>query len=142
MGFTDWASLAANVATAVGLIVVAVQMIWQASLERKQFEDGFAREYRDLIHVLPVEAMLGKPLDGTRRDESMTAFYRYFDLCNQQAFMHEKGRIGSEVWRDWAEGIRDNLKLPAFQEMWAEIKKCRPDSFHELRRLEQNHFRP
>jgi hypothetical protein len=32
-------------------------------------------------------------------------FYRYIDLTNQQVFRRRQGRITSETWHNWCEGI-------------------------------------
>ncbi|MBY0312978.1 MAG: hypothetical protein K2W85_12980 [Phycisphaerales bacterium] len=127
--------------TAIGVILVFVQMHTGARKDRQNFEDGFVKEYRELIAALPMYALLGKSPLTPLTDSDLLPFYRYFDLCNQQAFMFEKNRIGEEVWADWLDGIKDNLSMPAFAEAWRVIKDQRNDSFSELRRLESKGFR-
>lgn len=131
----------AGVMTAAGVILVLIQMWVGAKKDRQNFEDGFVREYRELIAGLPMYALLGKSPVAPMTDDDLLPFYRYFDLCNQQAFMFEKKRIGKEVWADWLDGIKENTALPAFAEAWRLIKEQRKDSFNELRRLESNGFR-
>jgi hypothetical protein len=134
------AAAVANVAIPCGIVIA----IWQVVDSRRQaglnFEDQFAREYRDVIESLPAEALLGRKLSKEDQAESRKSFFRYFDLCNHQAFMFEKSRINEQAWSEWVDGIRDNMRLPAFERAWTEIKAARPDSFEGLRRLEANGF--
>jgi hypothetical protein len=49
------------------------------------------------------------------------AIYRYIDLSNEQAFLHEKKRVTDEAWIEWRTGIKGNMELPAFKEVWLEV---------------------
>ena len=60
------------------------------------FEDGFAKEYRELLANIPVRAMLGEQLSAEELQKHLHLFYHYFDLCNEQAFLARAGRI---PWR-------------------------------------------
>jgi hypothetical protein len=61
------------------------------------------------------------------------AIYRYIDLSNEQAFLHEKKRVTDEAWIEWRTGIKGNMELPAFKEVWLEVSQQFSDSFKELR---------
>ena len=61
--------------------------------------------------------------------------YHYFDLCNEQAFLHNNGRISSKTWLFWREGIASNLARPAFARAWCEIAARANGDFSELREL-------
>jgi len=129
--------LIANAATAVGVVAVAVQ-IWLATRQSKtEFEDRLSEEYRELMKDLPVDAFLGKQIsvDG----ELLRHFFRYFDMTNTQIFLRQRKRIRRSTWNDWVEGIRDNLKLPAFVEAWRLISP-QTTSFAELRELLRKDF--
>jgi hypothetical protein len=128
-------SAVANVATAIAVICAA----WQLLLSQRQavtaFEDALAKEYRDIAATLPVKALLGEPLTEEEHVKSFDEFYRYFDLCNQQVFLHQTGRVSASTWKFWQEGIASNLRRPAFARAWSEISDRSNGDFSELRSL-------
>jgi hypothetical protein len=130
--------VSASVAT-----VVLVFLVWQQiTLARKQatttFEDSLSEQYRRIMESIPTDIWLGselKALDDEQRSRCRDAIYRYIDLSNEQAFLHDKKRVTDDTWIQWREGIKQNLKLPAFEEVWMEVKEECPASFKELRTL-------
>ena len=128
-------SALANVATACAVMVAA----WQLVLSQKQavttFEDSLAKEYRDIAATLPVKALLGETLSDSEHIDKFDEFYRYFDLCNQQAFLRQSGRVSDKTWTFWSEGIASNLKRPAFERAWSEVAARSSGDFSELREL-------
>lgn len=126
-------SAIASVATAVAVIVAA----WQLMLSRRQavtaFEDSLAKEYRDLAAKIPVKALLGKPLDDAEFSDCFDTLYHYIDLCNEQAFLKNSGRISKATWAFWRGGIASNLRRPAFARAWSEIAAGSVGDFTELR---------
>lgn len=129
------ASGVGGVAAAVGVAIAG----WQLKLLLQQsvtsFEDGLVDEYRGIAKELPLDALLGVDMSGPDVTLALPAFYRYFDLCNQQVFLHKQGRIRSETWALWRDGIESNLRRPAFARAWAEIAAKAIGDFDELRAL-------
>lgn len=141
MKFTpEWLSALASTAAAVGVIFAFFQLRLSKDIAQLQFEDGLAKEYRELASRIPTKALLGKELYEEEYQASFDEFYRYVDLSNEQVSLRERGRIGDAVWKSWCSGIKANLSLPSFNRAWTEIKE-QSNSFHELRRLEQEGFR-
>jgi hypothetical protein len=128
-------SAIANAATALGAIAAA----WQLYLVHKQsvtnFEDSFAKEYRELAAKLPTKALLGEPLNNEEHIEHFDELYHYFDLCNEQAFLYKGERISEKTWNFWRDGIASNMRRPAFQRAWQEISSRANGDFSELRAL-------
>lgn len=126
---------AAAVATAVGVLLAG----WQLWLTKRQatiqFEDQMSAQYRDIVGRLPIGALLGEPLTSDEQAAALKDFYHYFDLSNEQAYLHERRRITKKTWAEWREGIEQNLNRPAFAAAWAEITRRAPESFNELRRV-------
>ena len=124
---------AAAIVTAIGVAVAA----WQLWLAYRQattaFEDSLSAQYRQLMQLLPVEALLGGSLSEEAHVTALPVFFHYFDFCNEQAFLHKKRRIRCSTWREWREGIEQNLRRPAFARAWGEVAMRVPDSFDELR---------
>jgi hypothetical protein len=102
-----------------------------------QFEDGLAKEYRDLINRLPTKILLGARLSRDAYKSTYDELFHYIDPSNEQCMLRSQGRVGRDVWKSWSEGIEGNLKLQAFSEVWNDIKS-RTESFQELRKLEKD----
>ena len=132
---TDTLTTVPNFATAIGVLIAAWQL-WRAYRQSiTTFEDSLACEYRELAATLPTKALLGERLTDQEHNDHFDKFYRYFDLSNEQAFLHECRRISPSTWQFWRDGIASNLRRPAFRRAWNEV--CRRDNsvFSELRTL-------
>ncbi|WP_143599107.1 hypothetical protein [Variovorax boronicumulans] len=136
----EWVSAVASTVAAVGVIFAFSQLRVSKNIAQLQFEDGLAKEYRELASRIPTKALLGKPLSEDEYEKSFDEFYRYVDLSNEQVSLRKRGRIGEGVWQYWCLGIQANLALPSFKRAWSEIQgQC--ESFQELRRLEAEGFK-
>lgn len=129
---SELVQLFATVITAAGIILA----FWQLSLSRKQamtaFEDELTQQYRSILSRLPVEALLGKRLSDDEVRASLSAFYQYFDLSNEQTFLHRRGRVCDETWTDWKEGMQQHHALPAFRHAWLYIRSHNTGAFDDL----------
>jgi hypothetical protein len=126
------------VATVVFVIVAWRQIVLVRKQATTTFEDNLTEQYRKIMESIPTDIWLGselKTLGEEKLNRCRDAIYRYIDLSNEQGFLHNKKRICDETWKEWRDGIKSNMKLPAFQEVWAEVAAKRPESFAELRRL-------
>jgi hypothetical protein len=142
----DWAAFG-SLATGAGPAATAAA-VWstrrQLRLSQQQarsgFEDELEREYRQIIAQLPVGALLGERLPAPVLPEVLAVFYRYIDLTNRQVFLRGQDRITDATWTSWRAGIAHQLRRPAFQSAWAQLKDTVPEDFHELQRLEATGF--
>ena len=129
--FSDLASLA----TAAAVFFAA----WQIWLSKKHsttaFEDSLAKEYRELAARLPTKTLLGETLTDVEHADSFDEMYHYFDLCNQQIFLADANRISKETWKFWKDGIKSNIRRPAFERAWSEIAARSDGDFTELRTI-------
>ena len=124
---------AANIATAIAVFLVAWQM-WQSKKQAiTSFEDALAEEYREVASRLPTKALLGESLTDKEHEDSLDEMYHYFDLCNQQIFLENLGRISKKTWKFWKDGIESNLARPAFARAWSKIAARSNKDFSELR---------
>jgi hypothetical protein len=122
-----------SLATSAGVVFAAVQLWITKKQAILQFEDSLAEQYRDVMRRLPVEATLGEPLVKEKYAEALRDFIHYFDLSNEQAFLRQKKRVRKSTWKEWEEGILQNMKRPAFAQAWAEVSRRAPENFNELR---------
>lgn len=120
-------------ALGVGIAVKQLKLLQQQSTTT--FEDRLVDDYRAIASELPIEALLGAEITDAELKASLPAFYRYFDLCNQQAYLHRQGRITISTWDLWKDGIVSNLSRPAFASAWAAVAARAVGDFDELRAL-------
>src|SRR5215213_2003423 len=144
---TDIFTLIAAGATAVGTSVtsVGVFLAWgqireSRRINRTQFEDSLAQHYRQIIHEIPIRALLGEKLKADELEESLKSFYRYIDLTNDQIFLRQQGRVSEQTWENWRDGIKTLMLMPAFDEAWKQIKDKPTTKFDELRELERSGY--
>ena len=131
----DYLSGVSSLATAGGVFLAWWQLRAAKQQAQSAFEDSLTSQYREIVHTLPLAAMLGEQLSLEELQAALPGFYRYFDLCNEQVFLRSKGRIRADTWREWTEGISQNLRRPAFREAWRAIDGRSDGSFDDLRRL-------
>ncbi len=125
-----------SVATAVGVFLAWIQLLAAKEQARSQFEDRLVEQFREIIAQLPVEALLGESLSDDLQRTMLGVFYRYVDLCNEEAFLHRTKRIRDETWNEWLQGIKSLMLLPAFRAAWLEIQSRAPDSFTDFKALD------
>jgi hypothetical protein len=128
-------SAVANGATALAAVAAACQLYLLHKQSVTNFEDAFAKEYRELAATLPIKALLGEPLTDAELTEHLDEMYHYFDLCNEQAFQRSSGRISQKTWNFWRDGIASNMRRPAFARAWEDIAARANGDFSELRAL-------
>jgi hypothetical protein len=138
---THLAEVVSSAFTALGVLLVLVQVRLMRKQAQTAFEDQLSREFRDTIHLLPAKVVLGAALTEAGREEHFDEIYRYLDLSNEQTFLRSIGRVSRRTWENWCIGIRDLLELPEFRKVWNEVKEHADSRFSELRRLEAGGFK-
>jgi hypothetical protein len=133
---SEWISAFAAVGSSVGVVFVWLQLITAKDIAQLQFEDGLAKEYRELANRIPTKALLGSQLSPKEYQAAFDELFRYIDLSNEQVILRKHRRITPESWKNWCDGIKTNLDLPAFKRAWLEIQ-AKSNNFQELRVLEQ-----
>src|SRR5215207_5910472 len=109
MTVTELINTISGVATALGVAVAAYQLLVVKKQATTTFEDSLNSQYRAAIERIPLEALFGEKLRPGDIHDLLPHFYRYFDLCNEQAFLRQHGRITTKTWKNWEEGIKSNL---------------------------------
>jgi hypothetical protein len=111
----------AAVGTALGVGFTAWQLLLNREQARTEFEDRMTETYRALVASLPVEVFFDLPVDREIVADHIGVFYRYFDLCNEQAFLRKQNRISDETWEQWRDGMEGNMGRDAFATAWHEL---------------------
>jgi len=139
---SDWPSILAGV-SAVAATVTAGGVAFgvrQVKLSTEQlelvktqtqvdFEDGLSREYRSIVRDIPARAFIEQAEAVT--DEDLNAFFRYFDLSNEQLFLARRGRVSEPTAADWKDGILANAARPMFGTAWSSFAEGLPDDYWE-----------
>jgi hypothetical protein len=128
------------VGTAAAAIFAAIQLWIGRRRAQTAFEDSLTAAYRGVMEELPVEAFMRSGLRRKDVKRHLSAFYRYIDLCNEQVFLRQIGRISGETWIQWCGGIASNLRKPGFADAWRYVRD-HSDDFDELRKLADSSFR-
>jgi len=74
----------------------------------------YTRRYADAMASMPFEARRVSaarevsPLKEHVREFVLTAMRRYFNLCSEELYLHQRGSIDDETWNIWKAGIRDS----------------------------------
>lgn len=87
---------------------------------------------------LPVNVLIGKPINPNEKEHVRELIYNYFDLANEQAYLRAKRRICRHTWTSWNVGICDHYNRPEFKEVYDEI--IGHSSFTYLKRLVDSNF--
>ena len=128
----------ASIATAIGVAIAAWQLMLTKQQEQAQFEDGLNAQYRTIASTMPLDALLGRTLTDDNIREQLRAFYNYFDLSNEQAFLFNRRRLRKATWKNWKEGIEENMQRPAIRRAWQLLEPDLDGSFTDLKRLIQS----
>lgn len=130
-----------SIATAAGVVLVALQLRFSGAQTRTGLEDELTRQYREICERLPPQAFFDRNYTDPEFaiGDHLVAFASYLDLCNQQIFLRSEGRISRDTWVMWADGMRDNIvERDAFQRAWRHLGPRMGRSFNELRRFEKS----
>ncbi|MGB9952910.1 hypothetical protein ACOZ4F_10965 [Haloarcula marismortui] len=119
--------------TGFGALLVFLQFRQRNIQFVTEFEDSLTKEYRDIVQDLPVKARTNEEVDW---EENKRAIYQYIDLCNEQVFLRQNGRVSETAWNSWQDGMESNIQEGVFKEGWSRIKSD-TDSFKELKQVEE-----
>ena len=130
---------AASLATAIGVGLAAWQLRVTKQQAQSEFEDKLNEQYRAVASRIPLDALLGRSLGESELNGSLRAFYDYFDLSNEQAFLNAHKRVREDTWQNWREGIEQHMRRPAFKQAWDKLLPDFNGSFDELKGLLRDH---
>lgn len=129
-----WSDVASIVAVS-GILIALYQIGQQSRTAKLTFENLFVQQYQQLIQNIPTKALLGDLLSDEERAANIGEFYHYIDLCNTQAYHHEKHRITRSTWKEWEAGIKSNFERQEFGLVWSYVAYRRESEFRSLQRV-------
>jgi hypothetical protein len=133
---------AATFLTAIGVGAAVLQLRANGKQVRGQFEEALTARYRLIVVALPVwsffdlDTLTSEQLDRISEEKTLSAYYQYFDLCNEQVFLNDKKRLDPKTWEEWRAGIAGNVRRRAFRTAWEKhICPHIGEDFREFKRL-------
>ena len=115
------AVLIAAVAVMVTLKGIRNQLWLSAFLE-------FTGRYSQIMKAVPFEARNPHgtfdldDLPEPERQEVLAAVRSYANLCSEELYLYEHGRIDETTWESWKAGIRDTMRTPCFRRGWGMLR--------------------
>ena len=103
---TDWITAIASAVSALGVLFAVWQLQLTKQINQRNFEDGLAKEYRELAGRIPTRALLGSGLSPSEYQQTFDEIFRYIDLSNEQTLLRKNQRISDESWESWCAGIK------------------------------------
>jgi hypothetical protein len=116
----------AGVIVAIAAVVVALRGV-RDQLWLQTFAE-YTRRYGEIVRELPSEArrpgarFVFDELAPKEQDRLLNIARAYLNLCSEEYFLHDRGRIDDETWEIWREGIVDVLRAPWIQTSWAMLE--------------------
>ena len=115
-----------------GVLIAAITVIVTLRGIRDQlwlstFSEYTAR-YSKVMEDVPFEA---RDPHGTfdleslpiqERERVLGAVRKYANLCSEELYLHQVGRIDKKTWGIWKTGIRDTMRTPCFRRGWELIR--------------------
>ena len=119
-------------ATLITTVFIAFRQIKNANeiamkQSRNDFFAEYTKRYHDIILHMPDEVF-----EGSAKAEGVTLKYMqlYFDLCNEEFQLYQKGLIPKDVWFNWVEGMVDTTKRDLYKKSWNIIKGYYNEGFY------------
>ena len=84
----------------------------------------YTRRYADIMEDLPFDARNPQALfdldslPAREREGVLKVVRKYANLCSEEMYLHQIGRIDKKTWSIWATGIRDTMRTPCFRRGW------------------------
>ena len=111
----------------VTIIVMFATLLWQIigykKVARYTLFAEYTKRYQEIMLALPED--LGEETAFENKEKSYLR--AYFDLCSEEYFLHKKGNLNKEVWKEWKEGMKIAFNKKAIFDYWQEKKTCYED---------------
>jgi hypothetical protein len=129
----DWTAATHINWTAVSALIGASGVFMALTNIRTQLRiavfSEYTKRYADIVDRLPFDARrIGaqfepEKLPDAERKEYLNAMRRYFNLCSEELYLRNSGRIARTTWKIWEEGIEDTVSWPGFEYAWKELRR-------------------
>ncbi|MBN9352688.1 MAG: hypothetical protein J0H04_01400, partial [Hyphomicrobium denitrificans] len=89
----------------------------------------FFRRHSEITDRMPDPLRLAKyfayngAIDEEERKALLRSMIQYCNLCSEEFALHARGRVPTDIWRIWEDGIFENFEAPIWRELWSEVAK-------------------
>lgn len=84
----------------------------------------YTTRYSDIIEGLPTN--VNEKSRGLEefpdKSRTMNFMRRFFDLCSEEFYLHQRKFIDNKVWKLWGEGMSFHLSFKSVQDAWLIVK--------------------
>ena len=120
------------VATIAAVVVSAIAIVTALKGVRDQLRVTVFLTYTDryakAMHDLPFEAR--RPgsdyriatLSPEERALVLGAYREYFNICSEEIWLHQRGRIDHATWAVWEKGMQQVARFPCFRDAWESLR--------------------
>ncbi len=124
------AAVVAAIAAVVGIIITTLSLRTSIDQFKKQLQltvfSDYTKRYQEIILNFP-ESINQDDFDFNNletgiKDKTLRYMRAYFDLCSEEYFLHKKGNIDDDTWKEWKSGIEYAFSKTAFRNGWEIIK--------------------
>jgi len=90
-----------------------------------KFSDEFEKLLPNLLVLIDSELPQNNLSYGEEQEAINTLTIRkYFNLCAEEFYWYDRGRIDKEVWNSWRNGMNDFYSMsPLMQQLWEDNSK-------------------
>jgi hypothetical protein len=124
----DIAALAQVAAVLVATIAILVSLkgirdqLWMFTYAE------YTRRFAEIMDALPFQARRPggrfdlESLPVAEQECILGVMRRYLNLCSEEYYLFQRGKIDKKTWAIWTNGIRDTVRLPCFLSTWAALR--------------------
>ncbi len=111
-----------GVVVSAGAIVITLRSV-RDQLRLHAFME-YTRRYSEITKRVPSQwrdPSTRRSLEALEDDERgsiLNSAREYLNLCSEEFFLHDQGRIDDETWTIWTQGIVQTVGLPWIRESW------------------------
>lgn len=107
-------SVASSLSAVVAVVALVYSNRYMIKQSREMFFAEYTKRYQDIILNMP----------NTDDDEAQVQKYMrlYFDFCSEEYHLYKRGRIPSDVWELWEDGMRLSVRRERYRRAWEQLK--------------------
>lgn len=91
-----------------------------------QIFSDYTKRYSEIMDLVPHNARSStklSDLNSSEQEKFVKAIRKYMNLCSEELFLANTGRLDPETWEMWKTGIEATLNdYPSFGEVWEQLK--------------------
>jgi hypothetical protein len=128
MTAAQWITVASLAAVVVSALAIVAGLKSVRDQLRITIFLEYTKRYARIMQHMPFEAR--EPgghyrMASQSKDERrliLEAFREYLNMCSEEWWLHDQGRIDQATWIIWKRGMQDTASFPSFRDAWDELR--------------------